>query len=114
EMGGERMSQPVRMDPRGDPGRARVTTEDLPEPHAAQGTALRIDEHRVVPEPGGAAAAPAGISHERRSAVLQVVAQRALGGAPERNFPLLVPLAGHPQQTPGQVDPGALEAAELR
>src|SRR5262245_22071412 len=103
QMGRERMAERVRMDARREPRRARVPAQDLPEPHAAQPAAARVHEQQVV----------AGFGGEHRTPALEVLAQRALGRATERDHALPPALARDRDASPVEVEPAPLDAAGL-
>jgi hypothetical protein len=80
-----------------------MAAQDLPEAHARQVPAARVHEQEVVARARG----------EHRARALQVLAHRALGGAPERHHALAPPLARHRDGARLEVDAAALEPAHL-
>ena len=100
----KRVAEDVRMDARRvEPGLLGELAQDQERAGAGERAALRVQEQL------GAVAAV-----EVRAPAREVAAERLGGVTADRHDPLLAALAGDPDETVVEIDPGALEPDRLR
>src|SRR5919109_1135501 len=104
QVGGEGVTQRVRADAIGEPGRDGVAADDLVEALAGQRAAAEIDEHMRF----------GGPLHQAGPSPLEVCAQRLRGRLADRHHALLRALPPRTEHTLLQVDVGQLEPDRLR
>src|SRR5919109_1339125 len=104
QVGGEGVTQRVRADAIGEPGRDGVAADDLVEALAGQRAAAEIDEHMRF----------GGPLHQAGPSPLEGCAQRLHGRLADRHHALLRALPPRTEHTLLQVDVGQLEPDRLR